>query len=997
MENKKEQELFSLIAKKAASYTPEWRFDREHPDAGTAIAEIFAKLHQGTRELYGRLPEKFGTEFFNLLHTSMRAASPASGYVSFGLAGDTIEGTELPAGTVLTAEEQLPDGSRIPLETKEDVYVSPVRFASVYESADERDFIGRLYAEDGEMQTVRLFGFEEENLQRHIFYIGHSAVFAVRGGAKIELSFSAGGNGGAAPADARFLAALCDPVQAEIAYSDGENYVPFQAVYAENGRLCLIKGAAQPAWESSEIAGISARWLRIRLWDSAVLRDFSFRSLTASSTADLLPPEAVVGAGGELPRQEYYPFGEQFGLYDEVYFASDEALSKAGAVVQLSFSREFVKVPLSLVPGQQTDWKLIMRRQQFQVEREYDITIGEVIWEYYNGAGWARLFPGRDYGDIFGIETGLYRKKVQITFTCPADAAPVLVGSCEARCIRARILKVNNAYKTQGQYIAPVLSETCFQYQYRQPVVPAFLAAENNLELESGNASGFLMQTRPFCPFRLAGDRTAALYFGTAQNWERGPLRILFEMQETGRTAPLPPLIWEYYGRGSWRELKMADGTEHFARTGLLTFAEPEEAERLRLFGEERFWLRAREPEGAKSRLPEECPVLRRWHYNSTRAWTVRSGFRELFTIERYEPELLLRLPQRGIYRLEVWVDETDSLFRKEAEKLRAEGRLREFRDEDGRVRRQFVRWKERDSLQESGRTDRHYTLDANEGVLRFGDGNRGRQPAQFVPDGIEVRYSIGCGSAGNLAAGTINGLDLSLGYINQVGNPLPFAGGSDRESAREAMRRRSGELRHRFRAVTASDYEKLALEASGAVERAACLAGFDEQGQRAPGHVTLLLLQKRFETEGHSFPELRAQIRSYFSDKLPAGLPKEQFHIVPPEFVEIMVSAELWVDSYDDMFACRREAEEQLRAFLHPVTGGFTGKGWRAGQLPARGQIETLLRNIRLIRDLRNLTVSGKLRRGGNDAEVSLEELSGRPFLLPVCGAHRIRIASVR
>ena len=58
-----------------------------------------------------------------------------------------------------------------------------------------------------------------------------------------------------------------------------------------------------------------------------------------------------------------------------------------------------------------------MPKSAVKVERDYDITIDRVIWEYFNGSGWVRLFPGREYENLFDGEGGTYKQKRTITLS----------------------------------------------------------------------------------------------------------------------------------------------------------------------------------------------------------------------------------------------------------------------------------------------------------------------------------------------------------------------------------------------------------------------------------------------------------------------------------------------------------------------------------------------------------------------------------------------------
>jgi hypothetical protein len=61
-----------------------------------------------------------------------------------------------------------------------------------------------------------------------------------------------------------------------------------------------------------------------------------------------------------------------------------------------------------------------------------------------------------------------------------------------------------------------------------------------------------------------------------------------------------------------------------------------------------------------------------------------------------------------------------------------------------------FVPWHEMPDFSCSQGRDRHFIVDREAGVLRFGDGERGRVPP--VGAGIRGWYRVGAGAAGNLA-----------------------------------------------------------------------------------------------------------------------------------------------------------------------------------------------------------------------------------------------------
>ena len=46
------KEWMEEIRERAAAYVPEWRLDRENPDIGVALAEVYARLHSGIEQKY---------------------------------------------------------------------------------------------------------------------------------------------------------------------------------------------------------------------------------------------------------------------------------------------------------------------------------------------------------------------------------------------------------------------------------------------------------------------------------------------------------------------------------------------------------------------------------------------------------------------------------------------------------------------------------------------------------------------------------------------------------------------------------------------------------------------------------------------------------------------------------------------------------------------------------------------------------------------------------
>lgn len=146
----------------------------------------------------------------------------------------------------------------------------------------------------------------------------------------------------------------------------------------------------------------------------------------------------------------------------------------------------------------------------------------------------------------------------------------------------------------------------------------------------------------------------------------------------------------------------------------------------------------------------------------------------------------------------------------------------------------------------------RVYVLDAANGTIAFGDNHFGAIPLAnpTIQNNITAStYRYGGGFAGNVDAGAITDLQSYVAYVDRVTNPISAQGGSDEEPIGETVLRAAHDVRATNRAVTADDFESLALETPGAlIARAHALPLTDPAftGLEVPGSVTVLVIPQR-------------------------------------------------------------------------------------------------------------------------------------------------------
>ncbi|MGD1852665.1 MAG: putative baseplate assembly protein [Leptolyngbyaceae cyanobacterium] len=311
--------------------------------------------------------------------------------------------------------------------------------------------------------------------------------------------------------------------------------------------------------------------------------------------------------------------------------------------------------------------------------------------------------------------------------------------------------------------------------------------------------------------------------------------------------------------------------------------------------------------------------------------------------------------------------------------------------------------WQEVTDFADSGPEDLHYTLDALTGRLQFGP--LIREPAQLKtvtqvrsrqqsaafsrqgslessvltlsPQLLERQYGAvpprgavltmrayrtGGGQQGNVQPQTLRIIKSAVPYVASVTNHQAAQYGTDAESLDSAVLRVPKLLRTRDRAVTAEDFETLAIEAgAGNVARSLCPPQLNTQ----PGTITVMVVPKTnlgdieaglgIAPQSLSLtPQLSRSVLQYLNERRPLGL---QVKLESPSYVGVSVTAEVAIDpSYGSPEAqqvIQHNLQVALYRLLNPLTGGANGEGWPFGTPVYPSDIITLLQTMAGVRYL--------------------------------------------
>lgn len=209
-----------------------------------------------------------------------------------------------------------------------------------------------------------------------------------------------------------------------------------------------------------------------------------------------------------------------------------------------------------------------------------------------------------------------------------------------------------------------------------------------------------------------------------------------------------------------------------------------------------------------------------------------------------------------------------------------------------------FYKWKSVDDFFSSGKYDRHFVVDKNNGLLAFGDHEHGMAPRIGVQNIrlCSLRYTMGENS--NTKEGMISSVvsknkNLQNAKIKQI---TPASGGRDSETLEHAESRAADLFSRPGRAVTKKDYEDIVKKTPGLMFSNVkvlpnYMPGEDIQTQNC---VTIavrwnrkvgLTLPKSFEKN------IMNQIDKY-------RLLNTKVKIVSPVYIGLVISGEIVVDS---------------------------------------------------------------------------------------------------
>lgn len=990
------EEAISLIPR----YAPDWT-NHNPSDPGITLIELAAWMTDLLLYRLNRVPEKNYVAFLNLLGIKLRPPRAARALLQYAL----VEGAErqrIPAGTQV-ATPQAAEEETITFETTRDLLITNVVLDRCFSYYNETYSDNSPFVTGDRTGEFEVFG-GAQRVERYIYL--SDPRFGNAGDASVLRIFL-----GCPERGGRDMARLL-----EWEYWNGDRWKLMESAPMEvdRGEVCFM---GPLAFEPTEVYDVEGLWVRGRLAEVPERPE--------DTEVDTVRARVEVVGEGVLPERAYanvednvfllmdlgktaFPFGKEPVVDCSLYMACDDLTQTPDAEINIEFA---LADPASFPKPNPSD-ELVL------------------AWEYFDGKRWRLLgrsgprgiLPGA--GDEFGFhdETRALSQTGKVVFRTPKDMHPLEINGEEFKWIRARMEKGD--YGKAGTY---TLDNDKWVFKEDRPLQPpaiktiAFRYREDYRDVRHAlvfNDFAFKDVTEDarteftiFQPFTPKVEESPALYLGWEEKLPNEVNNVYCHMAEelglsstddsSGLEAITAELagysaqrqaawdgeqrvVWEYWDGKEWEPLSVNDGTKGFTTSGFVEFVGPDDWEKNRKFTEERYWLRARLEMGGYVKAPRIARVITNvidaFHYSTITDETLGSS--DATPLQTFE------LLQGPLLEEEViQVRERHPPTEDELVELGGEDAI-ELVDEEGESEECWVTWQRVESFFESGPRSRHYTIDYQTGEIAFGDGGKGMIPPEGRNNIRAARYRIGGGAAGNVNADTLTSLNRSIAYIDSVTNPIPAAGGADRESVAEAKERAPFTIKSRDRAVTAEDFEMMALRASTLLARAKCVP---DKGHR--GAVNLVVVPKG-ETEVEDLTrrlipsnEILGYVKRYLDERRLVGT---ILNVLKPRYRDMSLKVTLLRKTIGTSDRLRKEIEEKLRRYLHPLQGGRDGVGWDFGRAVLKTELIHVVEEVPGVEGVDSLEILDD-ERGIHVEHIRVDD-DELPYLVHVHIAEKVR-----
>lgn len=991
-------DILKEIKSLANQYVPEWNFDKEDPDFGVVFSKIFANMMETSITRYNRSLYNYYLTFLNLLGVKLLPAISSTGMITVDVTPGS-DGSYIEKGTSVYAAADNAEG-RVFYQTKDTMYAIDNRINSIYMADGKTGAINEIYSispddSDNKLPKFRIFDSTTyDDLQEHIIYFKSDYIFKTKESSDIIIKFY---DNQSKINNDNLASIFNDSENVTWQYFKDNKWRNIQNVSKDNNGIRL---KFEDSSDKCELNGELTYFIRC-LFKKIPENDLYMTSASYESRAKDLQPDTVLSSTSELSKVNFFPFGEQYSLYTDFYIASDEAFSKKGAKINIKFDMKFLKAKINTdqMPDN-TRYRYVMTELDFQdPNSEESVQIEKVIWEYWNGFGWAKLYQDDNNENFFLAEEGDFRVK-EITFMCPDDMQSLTIGPAERVFIRARIVKIKNGFNVFANYITPYVSNISIDYNYLNDGCSC-----DRVLVKSNLKDSFIELSGKSREIVLKNDLLdkPVMYWCLDRPIDKAPVKLFIDVEKRV-TKDNPSLIWEYYskdknGKYVWKNIEIMDLTNNFSHSAVSTIIGKNNFAQTTIFGKTGYFIRIvnHDEKYSTTEGVESHPIINGIYFNTVDVVQIKDRNPEYFYIELGEKNKVCNLSSKSISNARVWVNEIGSLSVLEEANFVEDNseKCKKVYDGEGRIKEIWVEWKPVNSISAAGENDRVFEIDYNKGEIIFGDGRYGKIPTHQDRDSIRVEYSISEGEAGNIEKNEILGFSDSVSSINNVTNLKPMVGGINMETIDFAAKRMSGTISGMDRIVTLSDFENCIAYNDRNINKVKCIPHINELNEEEKGTISIAILPNDYMQGYEKFLALKQRVQEYIVKKAPLSLVNNnKIKIFETMYAEISVSVDVVANDYNNYQKTYQEVYSRLKQFLDPISGNFDSKGWQIGKLPRKELIYNYIKMTPNVKWIKNINLFTKIITKNGKKEVDFDEVKNQKFAVPVFGEPEINIS---
>jgi len=958
--------------------------DVQNDAFGEALVRIFARYCEIIIERLNQVPDKNYRAFLNTLgvfrNPPLAAQVPLT-FTPVKSAANTM--IVVPQGTKAAAPPG--EGEDVPavFETVQALTLTSAQLQTIIALDTQLDRYADLSILATPNQDVPgAFPFQGSMPIQHEFFINVGNSLAVSAMSSLELFFTIGQQ---TAGTAQHL--LQWQIEAE---DEDQIIVPEKDTTMALSQSGVIVFNNLPKWEVTNRGGVEGHWLSCRLLEFGDSANDKTRKKARLSSPILAKVEitghAIVedakidmayfnGITVDLSK-DFYPLGERPQFGDVLYLNSPVFTSSATDVT--------VNIKLTNPAS---------GKHEPPIRRVNQNGMAKVQWEYWNGGRWESL--------KCSDTTQALTEDGEVSFEIPEASQKALVNGLQGDWLRVRLtsghygVQESFQFNTQGgpgqgvNYLGSTLAPPAIAMisvsssKKIGPKPPSDIITHNDFVFETIDVD----KDRIFTPFQFEQYPVKALYFGfkainkeiMSGRWLDLYIKI---QQPTDKIfyrgdQQFPVVNWQCWNGSNWEICKVKDDTLAFNVTNVISILIPESiasrGNTSMSVDSSLYWLRAIWVSGEY-----QCkPLLQHILLNTTLARHVLTHENEILGSGNGTPDQVFYSARSPIIdKPIVEIREPQLPGMAELANITSdegEGVIDAIQDKEVQKDQEiWVRWHGVNDFLESDSHDRHFVVEHLSGEIRFGNGLQGMLPPVGA-NNIRLRfYKTGGGKSGNKPINSIAQLRSSLPLIASVTNPEAAYGGQNMENWDSVYNRGSRQLRHRGLAITAEDYQDIAMNASPEVARAKCFPlqdlEFNKVSSVMPGVVSLVIVPQNSQLSPRPSLDLLRRIWKYLDQ---FRVPGTTLVVLGPEYVRINVKAVIVpANEYEKSDICA-DCVARLEAFLHPLTGGDSAKGWDFSVIPHQSDLFAVLEAAPGLEYVRSLQIGfdeespGLLKRG--------------------------------